>query len=475
MSGAILIEIIIALGVFSMTLAGVMELSAATAAAPQDIAAEREAGVRVADALATASATLSQTWGSEVSVADTVTDDTSSMRAWYASPCLALLRAEARYALSYGRRGSVMRATLATNPEELAARGGDCGADEPLTDPPLAATALPRLPAPSTAIDALGGFAYVGLADPPYLAIIDLRAALPTLEVPASFSLSAMPDALDAVEWHAGGERHVALYMTLATTTGQLAVLDATNPAAPQLVSTQDFAGVDPAGSYPQGWRVRYYGGRLYATARETSGPELHTFDASDPLHPRELGGGVEIGSTINDFDLVDRIEAGVRRRYLFAATDRAPGEVEVFNATDPANTGAATELLADRVDLPGAQNGESVALAGSRLYAGRANAGGPELYVFDASHPAAGLPLLDSYEVGASVTALRVAEPFVFLETAKSGGSVALWNLVDETATQRALAAPPAGMPAQGIDLDGMLLIAAGKTDGSAYALAPQ
>jgi hypothetical protein len=472
MNGSILIEIVIALAIFTIALAGVMEASASARAAPQDIAAEREADMRVSAALAAASAALDSAWGSSVDAAGAMTGSTSSVRAWYASPCLALLSAEAGYGLSYGRSSSVARATLATNPEELGARGGDCGIELLPPDISLAAIALPSLPSPSTAIDALDGFAYIGLANPPYLAIVDLRATPPALEPLPPTLLPAAPSALDAVEWREGDVHRVALYAALATTTGQLATVDATDPALPQLVSVENLAGVDSGGSYPQGWRVRYYGGRLYATTRETSGPELHTFDASDRLHPRELGAGIEIGITINDFDLADRTEGGVRRRYLFAATDRAAGEAEAFDVTDPGNAGAASEILADRIDMPGTQNAESIALAGSRLYAGRASSSGPDLYAFDASSPGRGLPLLNSFEIGSGVIALRIAEPYAFLETSGAGAGIRTWDLMRGEAVPGALIGPLPGMPAQGIDLDDAMLIGIGREGGSSYSL---
>jgi type II secretory pathway pseudopilin PulG len=430
----LMLELLIALAVFALATSAVALLFGMDAHAAADLASERQAREAVEETLERAQA------GGD-------TAETTPV-----SPCLMRAAVGEAYPLSGGRSGTTSATTLIIDADELVKLGMDCqvfpagGATKALVANELAGIGT------TTTLDVLGDTAYVGLAEPPYLAVVEDAAG--TASVHASFAdgfaLSAPPNALDAIETlDEGGTRRRYVYAALDATSSQLAVIDVTDPTAPVSTESATLRNVDPDGEEPAGWRILYYGDSLYVTTRYTAGRELHIFDAADPAAPVELGGGTELGITVNDLAVLDQEES----RYLFAAAARDGGEAAVYDVTDPSRSGAATEIAAARTDLPGGQDSLSLALLGDRLYLGRAaNAGGGELVILDASMPAHGLPIAGSAPVGSSVTDIRAWDGKLVIRTAKDGGDVELWDARDAAAPLRVGAVQAEG---SGIDLE--------------------
>jgi hypothetical protein len=341
----------------------------------------------------------------------------------------------------------------------MRALGHDCEITEP--DGPWAAIhthASDSSITSATALDALGEYAYLGLAASPYLAVADLAHAREgqgsglALSYTNGFSLYAAPNALDAVSIN--GHRYV--FAALATSTKQLAVVTVDTPAAPVLAATRTLANVDATGSFPQGWRLLYYDGYLYINTRETKGAELHVFDASDPSFPVERGSGTAVDITLNDFV----VQTVGTKKYLFAATARDTGELAVYDVTDPSNI---TEVTTARTDLAGSQDGQSVALLGSRLYLGRQSVpAGDDLYAYDIRDPLHGVEYLGSADIGTGVTSIRADSNFLYLGTVKSGKQVQAWDAHDPSRMLPLSTFSLQGLADRGFDYaDGRLIVA--------------
>lgn len=339
------------------------------------------------------------------------------------------------------RLQTVELSSVLTDVTRALALGGDCGAEvgyAPWVAPRKFAEASIFAGDP-IAIDELNGFLYGGSTEAPYFFIVDTHVISEgghntAISFANGFSMPAPLVAIDAVVWRGAGEHSKQyVYVAVDATTSQMAVIDVSDPYNPVQVATRTLNNVASNGSEPGGHKLYYYDDRLYVLTRYTAGPEMHTFDVSNPIDPVELGGGVELGVTVNDFAIEERLVSGMRKRFAYMATSQLSGELKVYDVTDATRIGAATEIELARQDLAGAQNGLSVYPLGNRLYFGRASTpGGPDLYVFDSTNPLSGLPVLVAQNVDTGVSALRVVGPLIFIVTPKSKKEIQIWSIDD-------------------------------------------
>lgn len=335
--------------------------------------------------------------------------------------------------------------TNLTNSPEVIARGGDCILNEPSgnwKNSPQTVGALNFAPGKQfTGIDVLHKKIYVTTNTMPSFLVYDAPTAVGQNPIQiGSYDLKMLGfsqklNSVDVEEDLATGRTYA--FTAVSTTTGQLLVLDVTDAHNPTFVAQRTLSNVDPYGSYPQGWKVFIYGGRLYMTVRETSGTELHVFDISTPTLPTEIGNGFELNRTVNEILVRDQKISGVKHRFMFLAADSDLKELGVLDVTND----IITEI--NSRDLPGSQDGYSLFLLGNNLYFGRASNAGPELYVFDISNPAVSLPILGQGEVGADVTTLEVSGAYAYVGTNKSSQEFQVW---DSDFTKWNLAIPNAG-----------------------------
>jgi hypothetical protein len=366
----------------------------------------------------------------------------------HATPCLDYISAEA----GKGSGTTTLAAYLA-NPAEELAEGGDCAPFPPADAwAGIARASEDAIPgADGKALDALMGNVYVGVDTPPYFAVAD-EASGAFIPFVNGFALFAAPNALDAAL--VGGSTYV--FAALDATSSQFAIIDMRDPSAP---SARYFtlAGVDPYGESPQGYRVRYYGGYAYVSARYTAGPELHIFDVSDPGGAYEVA-SAELGVTLNDFAVRDEKD---RKRLLYAASSDKPGELMIYDVTEPwrAKRLSATDLP-ERT--PTHHPGESIALTGPYALIGRSSGpNDPDLFVYDVSdavHPAS----VASADVGATVSSIEAFGNLAYLGTTKSGKEVQVWSL-ESTMPSFIASFAVAGLGARALDYDRGRLYAAG------------
>ncbi len=330
--------------------------------------------------------------------------------------------------------------TNLTNNNEIIALSGDCALNVPqgnwVSDTPEDVGEL-TFPVGRflTSIDALQGKVYVTSSTSPQLRVYEIPAgvgsnptALGSVNSNASTTLARRLNAVDAVRDLATGRTYV--FATQHSPTTQLVVFDVTDATSPTIVTSRTLHSVSNTGSFPQGWRLFAYGGRLYVTTRETSGPELHIFNISIPTQPTEIiGARTELTRTVNDMVVREQLIGGTIHRYLFLAED--PGaspytkHLRIFEVTGDTPAEIVSPTLAGNVEA------RSIFLNGNNVYVGLANnSSGPELFIFNILDLLAGneTPRATS-EVGDDVNTIRVSGKMMFLGTGESGEEFQVWK----------------------------------------------
>jgi len=355
------------------------------------------------------------------------------------SPCKKEVTSSASWATSSLRTQKVLLKTVLADIAGSLALGGDCATEAPESDwdDPERFASDTLSPGKPVALDVLNAKAYVGTDKTPYLQIASTSYAIYEqtdglfIDFTNGFALATSSNALDAISFYDSttDETKTYLFAAMDSRPGQLAVIDVTDIEKPLLVATRSLSSC-VTGSFPQGWRIYYYGSKLYLTTRYTAGPEFHIFDVSDPTAPTEFGTGAckgfDLGDTAESLTVADQYVGGIKRRFAYLATDEMDKELRVLDVTNPL---AVTEV--NSINLPGVQDGQSVYLSGNKLFFGRQSApSGPDLYVFDVSDPTLPMPLLGSQDIGTGVLSIRVAGRFAFLSTPKVDKEVQIWNI---------------------------------------------
>lgn len=176
----------------------------------------------------------------------------------------------------------------------------------------------------------------------------------------------------------------------------------------PRIEGQYDFNASGPT----DGRDVAVSGGYAFVvTGSNAGGASLYILDVSLPASPTLAG----------SFDPVGRLNAiAVRGAYAYVATDRNHGELRVVDVRDVTNPVGGRE-----VDVPGSQDGRSIAVDGRYLYLGTDRSSSSEnpaeFHVFVLDDPAAPV-LLASLDVGgesSDVLGIATKGPFVYLATA--------------------------------------------------------
>jgi hypothetical protein len=365
--------------------------------------------------------------------------------------------------------------TYLTNPTEAIALGGDCPLEYPAgpwTSPQELYEADLSLGAP-TGIDAVNGVSYMTGAASPFLQVVTSRG-------PVYFSNGFAGDtkynALDVARDAATGRTYAYVAADGTKDGGQFVVIDMTYINNPTLVASASLDGVTVTDTQGQGWRVAFYDRSAYVATRYADGPEFHVFDVVNPALPTERYAGTELGTSVNAIAVRDQKSSGANCqshggvcRFAYLATADDAKEVTVLDVTDPANvtTAATIDLPDDAGCSAGQPDAEAVALSGATLYVGRdydpSCPGLAQLYAFDASDPYAGMAAKGQAGVGADVSSLRAAGPYLFLGTFSGGRTTAEIRANDPATLARIGSFDKPGLVANGLDFDGSLLYAVG------------
>jgi len=421
--GSITLELIIAFAVASLVLTSViMLLGSSDALAFEREFAERSVAQELID---DARAASTSDFALFTSTASTSVRDRipyyATLSAQSITPCVLEL---ASSATSTGGVGDgVGFSTWLADISLSQALGGDCEYAA-ATSTWSGFTAQKSVAFSGTSLDALSGYEYFGLPASPYFAIVN---GVTPVTFTNGFALPTVTHALDAA--FVNGQPYV--FAAVASSTQQFAVISVQDPQSPTLAAPLRLNGITATGTDAEGYHITYFDKHAYVSTRYIIGaqPELHIIDVSDPTHPFELG-SVNTDTTINAMALRARLVNKSIRTYLYAATTYDTRELAVYDVTDPAHVS-----LAQSVDLPGTQDGDSLAIQGGTLYLGRAsNTAGPELYAFDISSSTATPRIIGSAEVASKdITALIPMGNLLFVGATNDGASnrmLEVWDI---------------------------------------------
>lgn len=371
------------------------------------------------------------------------------------SPCSKYAQVTVSWQIQRYPTTTTSLATNLTYPAEGINEGGDCGLNQPAgswTGPSLQSSAdFAGTPA---SLDVLDGISYVAVNAAPYLRAVSAAGVVLNA---ACTNCSGIYNALDAAHDSSTGRTYV--YAARNATTSQLEVIDVTDSSNPSMLAQATLANVDPFGSFPQGWRVFYYGRDVYIVSRETGGPELHVFDVNNPDVPTEVG-SFELGTSVYGMVLHDQYVGTALHRFAYLATTRNPYELMVLDVTNPASI---AEVTGARVDFAGSAAAKAAVLVGNTLYIGRDASAGADLFALDAGAPLSatgGLPVVQSVDTGSGVSAVRASGQFVFAAT--TGGQLQVRSAAD---LSQIGTVSIGGLIDTALDLDGDSIYAAGNS----------
>jgi hypothetical protein len=152
-------------------------------------------------------------------------------------------------------------------------------------------------------------------------------------------------------------------------------------------------------------------------------------------MNPIEVGNGLEINGSINDFLVTSFTVNGHTYKVAFLVTDRSANEIMVLNVTNN------TPTILTSVDLPTTNDALSIQFVGNRLYVGRQKtSGGPELFTYNVtfgesgSNPTVTLSTIGSgAEINADVAYMRIAGKFAFVANS-SPNEFYVWDISHPT-----------------------------------------
>lgn len=190
-------------------------------------------------------------------------------------------------------------------------------------------------------------------------------------------------------------------YVTSTGNSSELIVVDISNPNAPVIASTYNASGNN------DGKGIFVSDNRVYLGRATTGGTpdEFNILDGSNPLVLTLLG-SVSTASDIN--------EIWVSGNYAFAASSGNKPEFLVLSVSN-----ASAPAIVSQLDLPGNQNGLSLAGYNNIVLMGRADS---NLYVFNITNPLTPAQL-GSHAAGASVNDISIGESisYAFLATSSA------------------------------------------------------
>ncbi len=204
---------------------------------------------------------------------------------------------------------------------------------------------------------------------------------------------------------------------------GQLQVIDVTDPAAPIQIASVSLPGVSGTCNFtcPGGRSIAYYNNRIYIGTHRVGGSEFHIFDVTDPTNPVHLGntGSTQVDHNINDIE--------VREDRAYLATSSNNEEIIVLNIANPLNITIAGTFDAERADgSASSKDGRDLYVIGNKIYLGigRSNPGNDrDFYVVDTNDLSSAPGSVNfndffNYNQGAGITGIKVSGQLAFVTT---------------------------------------------------------
>jgi hypothetical protein len=195
---------------------------------------------------------------------------------------------------------------------------------------------------------------------------------------------------------------HDYVFLTHATSSNQIAIVDMTDKHNPHLIAQTSLPGV--MGSFPGGRSLIYYDNRLYIGTHRTAGHEFHIFDVTDRANPIWLGSR-EINHNINQII--------IRDGFAYLATSGNIKDVIILDVSNPTSIRQVHTL-----ELTGSEDSQCLFYMGNLLYVGRSKAKSPidpEFIIVDISNPAAP-DIVGSLLVNGTILSLKAHHTHAYL-----------------------------------------------------------
>ncbi|MBI4160698.1 MAG: hypothetical protein HY506_02210 [Candidatus Yanofskybacteria bacterium] len=225
---------------------------------------------------------------------------------------------------------------------------------------------------------------------------------------------------------------------------GQLQIVDVTNPLLPSQVASVSLPGVSGScnSTCPGGRSIAFYNNRIYIGTHRVGGPEFHVFDVTDPTNPVHLGNttSTQVDHNINDIE--------VRGTTAYLATSSDTEEVIALDVSNPGAISIDRTFDARKSNgSPSSKDGRALYPIGNRVYLGveRATAANDlDFYVLDEGDFSAALGAKNfNTNQGAGITGIRVSDNLAFVSTRDPNdpfhiwdvavpGSIAQWDVCD-------------------------------------------
>ncbi|OGI64953.1 hypothetical protein A3A95_02260 [Candidatus Nomurabacteria bacterium RIFCSPLOWO2_01_FULL_39_18] len=300
--------------------------------------------------------------------------------------------------------------------------GGDCSASPPGPGFTVGG-GLNMGGAKTNGLDVLNKKVFIALQDPPGLAYVDATNYAAPVQIMNSYDVGSEVNDVDIARDLDTGE--IYAYVARETNTNQLQIIDVTDINNPIFVRNVDLPEVGGS-SEPEGYRVYYYKNRLYMTTKETAGPELHIFDASDPVTSFPKFGIKELNRTVNDLVVVDQNIGGTNYSVAYMVADSDLKEIGVFDVT---TAGTANEMFS--LNMTGGADAYSLFFSSTSklLYVGRQANAGQEFFAYDASNSFSTLIERAKREVGEHPIGLRIAGAYAYMVTNDSNEDFQTYN----------------------------------------------
>jgi hypothetical protein len=199
-------------------------------------------------------------------------------------------------------------------------------------------------------------------------------------------------------------------YIASSDNSGELTVVDISNPVSPTLATTFDLTAENSGSANSDGLAVvmgktNY----VYLTRSTSGGKEFYVFDISTPTSP------LLVGSADLNGDLTEVAASG---NYAYGASSDNAQEFQVIDVTSVVSPTLVASLDLDQGDT--AANGISVAVGTNTVYLGRdGSTGSPEFYVINVTTPTSptmtssldiGTHILKSLDYSSSVNLVFIA-----------------------------------------------------------------
>lgn len=197
----------------------------------------------------------------------------------------------------------------------------------------------------------------------------------------------------------------------------QLQIIDVSNKNNPVLIKSYKLPGV--SGDNAVGQSIFYWDSKVYIGTQKADGPEFHIIDVSNPLNPVALG-SYEFDADVNAIY--------VSGNTAYAATS-ANAELTILNISNPSNI-----TVLSVYDAPGdSEDGKSLYLVANKLYLGRTVGGNHsnhhEFHILDISSSTSPQNL-GSKDLAADLNDLCVRDNLAFLATPDPNKEFQVWDI---------------------------------------------